>query len=269
MRGRVVMMRDRFILLVVVTLTLAACGIHSRSVHVERSRPAGTSVRSGSTPARVASLRVRVCPTTYGAQSKASSSLPARLPVELSYGVGHDLMAYTDTRGLLFILAPKGWSCSGSYGADGSGGVIAYPGGQGTPPSSWGAGWRLPANSTARAVSGFETAASPVQAAARACSFFEDAAKLFASEGFPRCQQLPTGVQVTAITPTIVGFQADAHVYQGVATPSGGNDPANAVITYSPTADPGSYGETCTLPNSMHAICTAVLNSFLRSYRAK
>jgi hypothetical protein len=118
-------------------------------------------------------------------------------------------------------------------------------------------------------VSAFETSASPVQAAARACSFFKNAAKLFASEGFPGCRQLPAGVQVTTITPTIVRFGADAHVYQDVATPSGGNDPANAVITYSPTADPGSYGETCTLPNSMHAICTAVLNTFLRSYGAK
>jgi hypothetical protein len=80
---------------------------------------------------------------------------------------------------------------------------------------------------------------------------------------------VPAVVLVTAITPTIVGFRADVHVYQGVATPSGGDYPADAVITYSPTAEPGSYGETCTLPNSMHAICTAELNTFLRSQGAK
>jgi hypothetical protein len=47
---------------------------------------------------------------------------------------------------------------------------------------------------------------------------------------------------------------------------SGGQYPADGVMTYHPSAPDGSWQETCTLPGSDKGLCTAVLNTFVSWY---
>jgi hypothetical protein len=52
----------------------------------------------------------------------------------------------------------------------------------------------------------------------------------------------------------------------GDGNPSGGEYSANGVMTFhSPNVD-GSWVDTCTLPDSRHALCTAALNDFVARY---
>jgi hypothetical protein len=56
-------------------------------------------------------------------------------------------------------------------------------------------------------------------------------------------------------------FFEDPIGVSGVGDPSGGPYPANGVVTYNGTS---ATEATCTLPESDHALCTVVLNDFLR-----
>lgn len=53
---------------------------------------------------------------------------------------------------------------------------------------------------------------------------------------------------------------------RGTGVPSGGQYPANGVMTYYPRAANGSWVETCILPPGQKAECTASLNAFLARY---
>jgi hypothetical protein len=70
------------------------------------------------------------------------------------------------------------------------------------------------------------------------------------------------------ITQGVMGFE-DPPGIAGDGNPSGGHHPANGVMTYYPQSDYGSWFETCTVPDSQRALCTAVLNSFVSSYGQK
>jgi hypothetical protein len=59
---------------------------------------------------------------------------------------------------------------------------------------------------------------------------------------------------------------ADPPGVRGTGVPSGGQYPANGVMTYYPRAANGSWMETCTLPAGQKAECTASLNAFLARY---
>ncbi len=48
--------------------------------------------------------------------------------------------------------------------------------------------------------------------------------------------------------------------------PSGGPYPANGVMTYYSGNENGGWLDTCTLPNSEHALCTVALNAFVSFY---
>lgn len=88
------------------------------------------------------------------------------------------------------------------------------------------------------------------------------------------CNPAPSNEAMTWIqgSPTaqdtndVVDFE-DPPGVSGDGSPSGGPYPANgvAVLDNSPTPS-SAYKETCTLPSSQHALCTAVLNSFIASY---
>ncbi len=67
------------------------------------------------------------------------------------------------------------------------------------------------------------------------------------------------------VSATVVDFEDPAGA-KGTGEPSGGRDPANGVMTYSPAEGPGFYLDTCTLPQDEHATCTAVLNYFITLY---
>jgi hypothetical protein len=166
---------------------------------------------------------------------------------------------YSDTNDIMMLLAPKGWSCSASYGADGSGGVTVMPPGETLPAAG------LASDSSDEAVTGSETGGSPVQAAAQACSFFPAAAAATETDLEKGCSPRPASEIVDPISASVVDFE-DPPGIKGTGVPSGGQNPANGVMTYSPDVEPGFYIETCTLPKDAHDTCTAALNYFIARF---
>ena len=77
---------------------------------------------------------------------------------------------------------------------------------------------------------------------------------------------------MTQLASNIVGFE-DPPGLPGDADPSGGDYPANAVMTFTndPSGSSGnfwsSWAETCTLPYGQQTTCTAVLNDFALRYK--
>jgi hypothetical protein len=162
------------------------------------------------------------------------------------------------------LVAPKGWSCAASYGADGSGGVVAYPRGE-RLPRSWAAGWPLARTSAAAAITGLESSACYGCTLAQACRLFLSAATAWRTAFGQPCPARPAAELVARIGAGIVTFE-DPPGVKGDGLPSGGLYPANGVMTYHPRAPDGSWRETCTLPGSDKDECTAVLNAYLSWY---
>jgi hypothetical protein len=150
-------------------------------------------------------LPVVHCPTTFGAPPARRVSLPATRQVAVPRAMAARLSVYADTQGYMYLVAPKGWSCSASYGADGSGGVAVYPHGQ-KLPASWGAGWRLASTSTVSAVVGQESSACYGGTLAQACRLFPAAAATLVSSGFRPCPARPSAEQVKRIGSGIALF---------------------------------------------------------------
>ena len=211
-------------------------------------------------------LPVVRCHTFSGVALPAPAvSLPHWRPVAVPQAMTARLSVYTDNQGRMELVGPRGWNCAAFYGADGSGGVVVYPHGQRLPPS-WTAGWPLARTSAAAAVTGLESSACYTCTLAQACRLFRVAATTLHSYlGRQACPARPAAEKVTAISPGIAGFE-DPPGTTGDGVPSGGRYPANGVMTYHPRAAAGSWLETCTLPGSDTAECTAILNAFLSWY---
>jgi hypothetical protein len=185
--------------------------------------------------------------------------LPASARVDLPPSVATKVAVYSDTSDIMMLLAPKGWSCSASYGADGSGGVTVMPPGETLPAAG------LKPHSSDQAITGSETGGSPVQAAAQACSFFPAAATATETYLEKGCSPRPSSEIVDPISTSVVDFE-DPSGIKGTGVPSGGQNPANGAMAYSPDVEPGFYIETCTLPNDAHDVCTAALNYFIARF---
>ncbi|MGP8059041.1 MAG: DUF4850 domain-containing protein [Acidimicrobiales bacterium] len=160
------------------------------------------------------------------------------------------------------LLGPRGWNCSANIDADGSGGVQIYPVGQ---PDPMGQPFQ---SSSAQAIVGSQTSACEGCRETQACPLFATAAADYQTDYQMTCPQTrPPAEQVTPISDGVVGFY-DPPGTAGDGNPSGGPYPANGVMTYQSGNDNGSWLDTCTLPASDHALCTAVLNQFVDWYGA-
>ena len=175
------------------------------------------------------------------------------------------LSVYADEAGIMDVLAPTGWNCTADIGVDGSGGVSVTPTGEVLPDSSNG----LPFGSTDEAIVATQNGACQGCADYQACPYFSAAAQAL---GSPCPSTAPADESVVSLSPTVVSF-SDPPNTAGGGDPSGGEYPANAVMTFV-TDPPGSTGntvtswlETCTLPYSQQALCTAVLNDFVARYK--
>jgi hypothetical protein len=210
----------------------------------------GINIARPPIPVVTASLPVVSCPTSSGADLPAVS-LPQSRPVAVPQALAGDLSLYADDQGVMELLGPKGWSCTAAIGADGSGGVTVYPAGAG--PSS------------AVAIAGSETSACVGCTLAQACPLFPSAATVLRSDLGQACPARPAAETVTSIAAGIMSFE-DPPGVKGDGHPSGGPYPANGVMTYHPSAQDGSWQETCTLPASEKDICTAALDTFVSSY---
>ena len=190
------------------------------------------------------------------------------MSVTVPGGSAAGLAVYTDTRGGMRLLGPRGWSCSAMYGADGSGGVVVSPPGE-FVPSNWGAGWQLPAGSSVQAIIGSQTSACMGCGEGQACPLFGTAAKDFQANFQRPCPaSRPTGETTTRLSSGVMAF-ADPAGVTGDGIPSGGRYAANGVMTYYPGNSAGSWVETCTLPAASKDVCTTTLNDFLASYGAR
>ena len=227
--------------------------------------PSATPIASTESAA-AAVVPVIVCQTTFGiTPPPAPKAQPASLTVSAPASRGGELAVYTDSQGLMRLLAPRGWSCSAQYGADGSGGVAVYPAGEHIP-SAWGAGWQLSTSSPVQAVFGSQTSACVGCAEGQACALFPSAAKDFMSHFGRPCPGIrPATETTTQLSAGVAAFTDPAGV-SGDGNPSGGRYPADGVMTYYREHTPGSWTETCTLPPADKDLCTTALNYFVNSY---
>lgn len=164
------------------------------------------------------------------------------------------------------LVGPKGgWTCHGGYGADGSGGLLISPVGE-PVPSDPDAGWHLAGSSPIQAIVGYETGGSSVIGATLACPLFGAAATVYMQSFSRSCPTHPSEETVAPISAVADGFEDPAGV-TGDGIPSGGQNVANGVVLYQPKPnEPTAYIATCTLDDSQHDLCTAVLNHFISSY---
>ena len=230
--------------------------------------PAGTTTTVAQSPSQTvaATLPVVACPTSYGVEpAPAAKILPSTISVSVPKDLASQLSVYADEAGLMDVLAPTGWDCTASLGADGSGGVTVLPAGEVLPNTSN----ALPAGSTAEAIVATQNGGCQGCADYQACPYFAAAAQ---NLGSPCTSTPPSTESIAPLSSTVVSF-SDPPGTAGGANPSGGQYPANAVMTYVMNP-PGSVGntvtswlETCTLPYSQHALCTSVLNDFVARYK--
>jgi hypothetical protein len=218
---------------------------------------------AGPTGSVTADLPVVRCPTSLGVVSPPVSLPPTR-PVTVPRALAAQLSVYADDQGIMELIGPKGWSCAASYGADGSGGIVVYPP-RHSVPRFWTAGWRLARTSAVAAIAGSESSACYSCTLAQACRLFPAAARAWRSAFGSACPARPAAETVVSIGAGIVAFE-DPPGVEGDGVPSGGQYPADGVLTYHPGAQDGSWRETCTLPGSEKAECTAVLNAFVSWY---
>lgn len=225
--------------------------------------PAAADALSATAGSVTADLPVVRCPTSLGV-ARPAVSLPQSRPVTVPRPLATRLAVYADDVGVMELVAPKGWSCAASYGADGSGGVVAYPRGE-KVPRFWAAGWPLTRTSADAAIAGLESSACYGCTLAQACRLFLSAATAWRTAFGRPCPARPAAELFAPIGAGIVIFE-DPPGVKGDGLPSGGLYPANGVMTYHPGTPDGSWRETCTLPGSDKDECTAVLNAYLSWY---
>lgn len=222
--------------------------------------PATTTTVSPSTVIE-ASVQIVVCPTSFGiTPPPAPKSLPASMNVSVPQDLANQVALYSDDQGTMMLLGPKGWICTGSYGADGSGGVAIYPTGEPVPNG------QPFTPSSAEAIVGSETSACLSCREVQACPLFASAASDFEQDYGMSCPHVrPSAESVDQISAGVVGF-TDPPDVAGDGNPSGGPYPANGVMTYYSGNENGSWLDTCTLPYSQQALCTTALNLFVSDY---
>lgn len=192
--------------------------------------------------------------------SLTPKALPTSLTLSLPAGIGTELAVYSDDQGYMMLLAPRGWSCSAGYGADGSGGVAVFPAGERVPA-------KVPADSAVEEVTGGETSACSGCTLGQACVLFATAASEFTKYFGRSCPtSRPPAETVAQLTAGLVAF-ADPPGVSGDGEPSGGLYPANGVMTYNPKSPDGSWTVTCTMPVSVKGVCTAILDYFVHAYQ--
>jgi hypothetical protein len=270
-------------------LALAACGSSgpgakgatSSTTHPKHTTTSTTKASaSGSTtsttvgtptttsgPMVTATLPVVVCQTTSGVTT-TTADLPGSVSVSVpaADASAGNLAVYSDETGRLMLIGPTvGWTCTGSFGADGSGLMALAP--VGTTVPQGGTTWQLAASSPTQAIVAVESGGSTVQGASLVCPLFSTAQAATQQDLGKACTPASTSRErVSRISSVAVGF-GDPPGVAGVGYPSGGQNPANGVGLYLPKpTESTAYLATCTLPAQQQDLCTAVLNHFVATF---
>jgi hypothetical protein len=209
------------------------------------------------------SLTLWSCPTALGITGATSAPLttPVRVMVPPGF-TSSQLAVYTDTQGIMELLAPAGWDCQATVGADGASNIEIAPPGQAAASGS-----SLEVGSTIEEVRGDQTSASAASADLQACQLFPAAETNLKGIG-PKCTMLsPPAEEATLDTNNIIEF-TDPPGVAGDGDPSGGAYSASGVMTYYTSNEAGSWTETCVLPPRESRLCGAIISSFIESYGA-
>ena len=222
-----------------------------------------TTTSTTNATSSLVTLPVDTCNTSYGdtnPNTPPPSTMQVTLPSSMS---GTSLSYYALGNNEYSVLAPAGWDCSGSVGADGSSGMTVVP----------------PSEANALADSTVPSASSMPQAIyvtnngacqgcgfSQTCGIFAQANTQYANS-LGGCTSPPASETDTTLTSTVVGF-LDPPGVSGTGQPSGGSNPANGVITFALTNGNQANSDlmTCELPDTEHQLCTATLNDFIRRY---
>ena len=199
----------------------------------------GSTVTKPTPTAFVTALPVVRCPTTSALTSSAPPSTIVP-PTGLQASAASQLAIYTDPTGKVAVLAPRGWNCRAEFGADGSGGI-------GVSPKTAGV-TKEPAVEIAAGTDGGCDGCTR----STVCGYFPDIA-----EPGVQCRARGAHESVTRLRTHLVGLFDPPGVF--------GPNPANGVmIVQVVSGQPADWYERCTLPPSDHALCTAILNDFVR-----
>lgn len=172
-------------------------------------------------------------------------ALATSLTLSLPAGIGAELAGYSDDQGYMMLLAPRGWSCSAGYGADGSGGVAVFSAGERVPA-------KVPADSPVEEVTGGETSACSGCTLGQACVLFATAGNEFTKYFGRSCPTSRLAAEtVVHLTAGLVAFA----------------DPPGSAATENPKSPDGSWTETCTMLVSDKGVCTAILDYFVHAYQ--
>jgi hypothetical protein len=193
-------------------------------------------------------LQVVSCATEYAltSQSPPSTIVP---PTGLPLNVASQLAIYTDTNRRMAVLAPRGWKCRAQFGADGSGGIGVSPTKAGLMP-----GAAVPAVEITARTDG----ACDGCTRSTVCAYFPEL-----TEPGIQCRAPVAGESVTRLRTHLIGLFDPPGGIQGP-------NPDNGVLIVQQS--PGlldDWSERCKLRPSDHALCTAILNDFVRLHRPR
>ena len=239
----------------------AAAKTGASATFVTPSSPRPTTVTTPSPAASsqttFASLPFVTCPTSQGAPSSTPVSLPNSVGITIPARLDRQLAVYGDIQGVMELVGPVGWSCSASIGADGSSTESVYPQGE-SPPSGY-----AYQSQGGEAITGGQTSACTGCRYSQTCALFPAAVEAGSAIYGDCSNTVPSGEKLYPYNDNVKFFE-DPPGVAGTGFPSGDSYPANGLMTYFPQS--ASWTETCTLPESKHATCTAILNEFLSKY---
>ena len=209
-------------------------------------------------------LTVNECPSSYGVQQPPTSRIPSTIAVSLPASEAVRLAFYSDsTRSVDPVLAPAGWDCSVSVGADGSTIVSVFPSGQPDPNVS---GGNLPA--ATQGVIAYSPSACQGCVADLVCPVFSNAESQLGYSG-QSCDSEPPAEQVTFLAGSSNSDYGTARPHgsarvQGTVQMSGGDYEAIGVMRYTDQQNEGqAAAESCVVQQDESALCATITNDFL------
>jgi hypothetical protein len=203
-------------------------------------------------------LPVVGCTTELGVPpSQSDPHAPTSLTIAAPSFTTTALEGYSDLRGFMPVVAPAGWNCKAIEATDGGQGVGVTPPGA-TPRNSWGSGTTV----TQPPTDGIFASWDP---ACQGCVYGEICGIVPSADAdFPDyaanglCGTPPAGQTVTPLGNNLYAIDDPAGAL--------GPDAAHSLLRYTPktpTTDASAIRETCILPVSQRAVCTALLDDFM------
>jgi len=208
-------------------------------------------------------IPIHICSSSYGVQTSTTTpDTVATARTTLPRSVASQLSFYTDaTRGIQPVLAPNGWNCTATIGADGGSSLIV------SPPHV-----RVPSGSNATeetmAVTFNMDPACRGCVADLACPIFLNAEQLlgYSPDNCTNYEPPTESVKFLQGGPTQnsgVAEISDPAGAPGLNQFSGGDYPALGSLAFDGSSgEPSAASISCVLPPSHRELCSAVVSDF-------